>query len=376
MRVALIYPATDFDLQFHRDSLSNGLMSLAASVETDPTRQVNIFDRRHTLPLPPAEDYDRYDVIGFTAMSMQVLHAIALVQELRRRGYRGRIVFGGPHATVACEHLKTVPEIDAIFLGEGEESFPAYLSHLEGRESRLGRLWMRDAGGCWQYPGDLDFVDDLDRLPWPARHKFAQVLRKKKFINVLTARGCPYNCNFCQPSKRILFGKRVRRRSPANIFAEIQQALREYGITAFSIDDDTFTFDERALKEFCDLVAPLGLLWSCQSRSDISKETLIAMKGAGCWLVFVGVESGSQRHARPYGKEEPRRDEPRLHRMVSGDWNQDLVQHHPGLSGRNGRGHATDPPLRGNRETDPRLRESSDPFPGNLSLGPKSGRRP
>ena len=295
MRIALVYPATEFDMQHHRDSLANGLLCLASAVETAPGRQVDIFDSRHTQAIPDPKDFDRYDVVGFTAMSMQSLHAIDLAKQIRQRGYRGRIVFGGPHATVATEHLKTIPEIDAIFLGEAEATFPAFLSSLEGKDSPLGRVWIRGGDGGWRYPGEYPFVDDLDSLPWPARHKFGEFIRKSRFINILTSRGCPFNCNFCQPSKRILFGKRVRRRSVGNIASEIEDCVRRFDANSFSIDDDTFTFDERAVLEFCGRIQGKGLFWSCQSRSDISRDTLTAMKNAGCWMMFVGVESGSQR---------------------------------------------------------------------------------
>lgn len=251
MRIALVYPATDFDMQFHRDSLAKGLLFLASTIERDPDRQVDIFDSRHTQALPDPKDYGKYAVIGVTAMSMQALHAIELVKQLRANGYRGKIAFGGPHATVATDHVKSIPEIDAIFLGEAEISFPAYLSALERKEAPLGRAWLRDDAGAWEYTGDCPFVDDMDELPWPARYKFGEFIRKSRFINIFTSRGCPFNCNFCQPLKRILFGKRVRRRSVDNIVAEIDDSIARFQINSVSIDDDTFTFNERAVLDFC-----------------------------------------------------------------------------------------------------------------------------
>jgi radical SAM superfamily enzyme YgiQ (UPF0313 family) len=110
-----------------------------------------------------------------------------------------------------------------------------------------------------------------------------------------TSRGCPYECKYCQPTKKILFGRKVRRRSTGNILAEIEDAVRRYQITRFAIDDDTFTFSKRAVLEFAEAVKPLHLNWSCQSRSDIDRETLVAMRDAGCDLIIVGAESGSQR---------------------------------------------------------------------------------
>jgi len=323
MRIAFVYPATQFDIAHHKDSLPNGLLSLIAVLERDHGRNVDLFDARFGPALPGPE----YDVVGFTCMSMQISHSMQLVDELRAGGFAGKLIFGGPHASVAPEHLMSNPHIDAVFIGEAERTLPEYLRWLEGdTDAKLARLWRRREPGdphgvieqktrlkpCasigamksadelaeeWVYEEGDDplYVADLDTLPFPARHKLGFRIRETRFINMFAARGCPFNCNFCQPTKRILFGNAVRRRSPENIVAEIDDAVQRFGITGFSIDDDTFTFNRKSVLRFCELIEPYNMPWSCQSRSDIDEDVLEAMRKAGCWLVFVGVESGSQR---------------------------------------------------------------------------------
>ncbi|MBN1476581.1 radical SAM protein [Candidatus Sumerlaeota bacterium] len=295
MRVAFIYPATDFDQEYHAEALPMGLLYLTAVLERDQLAEIDLFDSRHGDALPSPSRLSEYDVIGFTAMSMQVTHALRLAQWIRDSGYRGKIVFGGPHASVASDHLRGQPALDAIFIGEAEETFPAYLRHLSDEEVTLGRTWIRDGSGEWVFHPGSCFVGDLDQLPFPAREKYRDLTARCRFINMTTTRGCPFQCNYCQPTKEILFGKRVRRRSVDNILAEIEDARRRFGIDSFSIDDDTFTFHRATVQEFCERIAPLGLRWSCQSRSDIDRETLVAMRDSGCEMIFVGVESGSQR---------------------------------------------------------------------------------
>jgi radical SAM superfamily enzyme YgiQ (UPF0313 family) len=302
MRIALIYPATDFDRRYHAEALPIGLLYLAACVEQRRGAVVDLYDARHGPALPDPARIHEYDLVGFSAMTTQISRALALTTQLRQAGYRGPIAFGGPHASVAPDHLKSQPGIDAVFIGEAEETFPAYLDYLEGRPHELARVWLRDASSEWQYHAGERFVQDLDSLPFPAREKCGDLTARTKFINLTTTRGCPFQCNYCQPTKEILFGRKVRRRSVDNIVAEIDDAVRRFAITRFAVDDDTFTYHEPTVLEFCDRIRPTGLLWSCQSRSDISLPTLERMRDSGCEALFVGAESGSRRILDRMGK--------------------------------------------------------------------------
>lgn len=294
MRVAFVYPATEFDKKYHAEALPTGLLYLTAVAEQRGA-QVDLFDSRHWNAIPDAPHVNDYDLIGFTAMSMQVPRALSLVRKVRRSGYKGPIAFGGPHATVATDHLKQQSGIDAIFIGEAETTFPAYLDWLDGKPTKLERIWTRNGNSEWTFhPGEY-YVENLDDLPFPARYKYADQIRQRRFVNLLTARGCPFDCTYCQPTKRMLFGNRVRRRTTPSIIAELHDCVDKFAIDHFFIDDDTFTFNRRNVLEFCEAVKPLGLPWGCQTRSDIDRDTLVAMRAAGCIRVNVGVESGSQR---------------------------------------------------------------------------------
>ena len=295
MKIAFIYPASPFDQKALGNVLPSGILYLTSMAEMRYGAQVDVYDARHGRPFPPPERLNDYDLIGFTGMSLQVSHALGLVKKVRKTGFKGGIVFGGPHASVAPEHLQTQEGIDAIFTGEAEESFIEYLNYLEGRKHRLFRVWIRKPGTGWKfYPGE-SFIENLDSLPFPAREKYGDLPERLGFINMTTTRGCPFQCRYCQPSREILFGKRVRRRSVENIIAEIEDGIKKYRITRFSIDDDSFTYNKREILKFCEAIKPYGLKWSCQSRSGIDRETLITMRDAHCDLILVGVESGSQR---------------------------------------------------------------------------------
>ena len=154
MKIAFIYPATQFDLEYHAAALPIGLLYLTAVAEARGM-DVDIFDIRHGKQLPDSSQLNSYDVIGFTAMSMQVTHALDLAGQLRANGFQGNIIFGGPHASVAADHLKQQKIIDAIFVGEAEETFMQYLAYLQGKPHELQRIWLRQKDGQWLwYPGD------------------------------------------------------------------------------------------------------------------------------------------------------------------------------------------------------------------------------
>ena len=295
MRIAFVYPALQFDVEHHFEALPIGLLYLTAVVEKEYGTSVDIYDSRYGPALPELSTANQYDVIGFTAMSMQINHALRLARKLKDGGFRGKLVFGGPHASVAPDHLKQQSFIDAIFVGEAECTFPEYLHFLESKPHRLQRVWVRNGNGEWSGHGGNDFIKDLDSLPLPAREKFEERVKSFGMINMTTTRGCPFHCNYCQPTKRILFGKAVRRRSVDSMMAEIEDAIDKFDIHRFSIDDDTFTFNKCVVVDFCERVKPLWLQWTCQSRSDIDRETLERMHEAGCEMIYVGVESGSQR---------------------------------------------------------------------------------
>lgn len=293
MKIALIYPAEKVDKKVLPDCLPMGILYLAAVAEKIYGASVDIYDGRQGEPYPSPSKLNDYDLIGFTSLTMQITHALRIGSEFKKRKYAGKIIFGGPHASVVPDHLIKQSCVDAVFIGESELSFIEYLKYLEGKPHNIERVWIREKD--WKFYKGTSFIDNLDSLPFPLREKYGDLPSRIEFVNMTTSRGCPFQCNYCQPTKEILFGKKVRRRSIQNIIDEIQDVIKKYKIKKFSIDDDTFTFLKSYVMEFCDAVKPLNLKWICQSRTDIDRETLITMKNSGCELMIVGAESGSQR---------------------------------------------------------------------------------
>ena len=111
-----------------------------------------------------------------------------------------------------------------------------------------------------------------------------------------TARGCPSSCAYCLAP--IISGKKVRRRSPKSVVAEMTECFEKYGIDSFFMKADTFTIDAEWTRSFCDALdeSPIGgkVRFVANSRAKpLDEDLLERMRKSGCDLVAFGFESGS-----------------------------------------------------------------------------------
>jgi len=217
------------------------------------------------------------------------------------------IVMGGGHATFCYEDILIEGSpVNIVVLGEAESTLLELVARLSS-----GEEWRSISGLAFRRNGTITVttprksLDDLDRLPLPARYLDRSVGLdldlQSEFI--VTTRGCPSTCYFC--SSPDFWGRKVRFRSPGAIVEEIQYIRQKYGQIYFSIRDDTFTADRRRVLEFCSLLQKqeVNILWNCQSRvTAIDEELVIEMKRAGCECIQLGVESGSPRILQQLGK--------------------------------------------------------------------------
>jgi len=205
------------------------------------------------------------------------------------------------HRQMLAEHS----QVDFILRGEFEYT----LRDLARTLADAGDL-AAVTGLSYRHNGDVRVNSDrplemeLDRFPFPDRTIVpnsdyrSAVFEGGTPTTMITSRGCPAYCTFCLWPET-LYGHRFRARSAANVVDEIQQVVEEYGVDEISFDDDTFTFGRKRLMEMMRLIRERGLhkhvRWRCQSRVDtVDRESLIAMRDAGCNYIYFGIESGSQ----------------------------------------------------------------------------------
>jgi len=196
------------------------------------------------------------------------------------------------------EALTLYPELDCVLRGEYEQTV-AEIGQGKPLAEIAGVTW-RDPEGAIHRNPDRPFTDDLDTIPFPARHlaNNALYLRRDNLqmqTTIVTNRGCPHSCVYCLAP--IVSGKKNRYRSTDNVVAELEECVRKYNIRNFLFRSDLFTQNKAWVIELCQKIIDrkLDIEWASNSRVDtINAEVLGWMKKAGCWIIAFGVESGNQ----------------------------------------------------------------------------------
>ena len=208
----------------------------------------------------------------------------------------------------------TVPEIlpkDAAFVDfiarhEYDYTLPEVAEALEGKRALsdvLGISYVEN-GELKENP-DRPYIQNLDELPFVSE-VYKKYLDIEDYfyahvsfptVSIFSSRGCPSKCFYCMYSQ-VMFGKAYRKRSAKNLFEECQYIVKNFpNVKEILIDDDNFSVDQKNVQEFCQLMIDhkLPLKWVVQCRVNLKYETMVLMKKAGCRLVVVGYESGSQK---------------------------------------------------------------------------------
>lgn len=241
-------------------------------------------------------------LVGITSTTPLIPEALRSAEAVRRVS-DAYIVLGGPHATfMHNEILRENASIDFIVKGEGEYTVLDLYRTLRtgGDLAAVDGIVYRLGGDRIVENPDRPPVEDLDALPYPARHlvpsdNYRVFDDNLAVATMICSRGCPMQCSFCASSA--LHGKRVRRRSTGDVVEEIRQIQDNLRISAIGFMDDTFTLYPRWVEEFCREVIEqdLGIEWGCTARVDrINRSLMDLMKKAGCHTLFFGVESGDQ----------------------------------------------------------------------------------
>jgi radical SAM superfamily enzyme YgiQ (UPF0313 family) len=248
------------------------------------------------------------DVLGISATTISINNGARIAAAVKAVLPHVTTVVGGPHVSAVPEAtLAAFPEFDYGISGEGEIAFFALLDALaSGTPTRdiLGVVG-RDASGAVHASCRAPYLDDLDSLPFPAwdvlgdafPHRFGPSIfnyRCTPVATLVTSRGCPFSCTFCDRSTS---GKLGRYHSVEYVM-EMCRMLAARGARHVIFYDDLFTVKKKRVIELCEALvrAKLPFTWSCNSHPNLlDLDTMKLMKRAGCWQIAYGVESGSQR---------------------------------------------------------------------------------
>ena len=267
--------------------------------------------------LPPRELAARaraggYGLVGFFAIYVNREQLLACVGEIRR-AVGVPVVVGGPDCFNDEAYLRA--GVDLVVRGEGELTLLELVERLERGAPLDDVLGLsRLVGGELVRNADRPFITDIDSLPFPDRshypitvwHDYMDFNMRKPFATLITSRGCPYGCEFCDSPS--LWQRRVRQRSPANVLAEIDALVTENGVRYLLFSDDIFGISFEWQKEFCEALAArrYDLGYFCLIHPLVygqhAEERMDLLARSGCRTFHLGVQSASEDVLRISGR--------------------------------------------------------------------------
>lgn len=245
-------------------------------------------------------------VLGVYANLMTRRNVIEILRVAREAGWK--TVVGGPEpGAYIREYLDEGADI--VVLGEGEATMEELLCARQRNSWPFADLrkisgvaFLNDQGAVEQ-TAPRQQLADLDSQPWPARNavdisRYVRTWREahgQGSLSFITARGCPYHCRWCSHQ---VFGKTHRRRNPQRVVDEVEWLLSTYDPDMVWIADDVFTIHHGWLRQYAAEMRrrSLKIPFECISRADrLNSEAVDLLADLGCFRVWIGSESGSQR---------------------------------------------------------------------------------
>jgi anaerobic magnesium-protoporphyrin IX monomethyl ester cyclase len=250
------------------------------------------------------------EVVGFKVFSKDVEGISKQVSIVHKELPESKILIGGCHPSgVLDEIFDDFPEADFAFIGEAENSFPAFLNYIDSKESYKnipGLIYRNSDDNVHHTP--QEFIEDLDALGFPAwdlidprifpHATHGSLAKSFPIAPIIATRGCPYRCTFCAVKNTM--GHKIRSHSVEYVLEEIGMLYKDYGIREFHFEDDTFTSKKDFVIKICEGIMSrnMKIFWSCPNgvRIDtLDDELLTVMKKSGCYAFSVGIESGSEK---------------------------------------------------------------------------------
>ncbi len=230
------------------------------------------------------------DTIGISCLFNVIPFLLPALKKIKAEHPEKTIILGGPGPSSTAEKLvERFPFIDVVVKGEGELTAVDLAKGLPYKDVK-GIVY--NTGTIVTTP-EQERIRNLDELPFPAYEKvdFSQY----DHTGVITARGCPYHCTFCEVAP--LWGYHTEQRSVTNVVAEIKMLYKKYGVTTLHINDDTFVLNRKWVEDFCHTlkVEGIDITWRSLGRINLMDRNLLAkMADAGCIGIQYGIESGSE----------------------------------------------------------------------------------
>ena len=230
------------------------------------------------------------------------------------------VVVGGAHASTFPDLVLKDTNVDVVSHYEGEETFLEVVRAIESKKgfANVKGISYRENGVIIKN-SPREFIEDLDTIPFPARHLVNMDLylddepsifgMRAPATTFITSRGCPQSCVFCT-IKTVWDDMNFRSRSPKNVVDELEQLHANYGIEEFYWMDDAAGTSKKRLIAICDEIIErkLDIKWTTPNGIAhwyLDEQVLDKMKAAGCYRVTFGIESANLETRKYVGKPFP-----------------------------------------------------------------------
>jgi len=276
-----------------------GILYLASVLEKNGF-EVKVIDLNIVPETSLWQEVRNTQVIGISMLSYVRSQGYRIINELNRLYPEKKIVLGGAFPASISNVLLARYPINAIVAGEGEQAFLQLCKRWQNNEVVERKIYSCN-------------LMDINSIPFPAWHhsnfdywtmQIAKtrpnweingvIIGKARWSPIIASRGCFGRCTFCNAFKH--WNYKIRFRSGKSLVDEIEQLVIKHNVTLFSFDDDAFPINKQQCLDFCNEIKKRGLkiAWKADTRADrMDKEMLIQMKEAGCFMLAIGIESGS-----------------------------------------------------------------------------------
>ncbi len=231
-------------------------------------------------------DTNHFDVLGlgFVAGYYQYSKILNICEAINQSKDRPYVVLGGYGPSPVPEFFLEKTGADCVIVGEGECSLLATVESLA-------------TGWGLHTVVRGEPLRDLDTIPFPLydllpmeyylnQKPFLNMFPTDRFLPMITSRGCPYSCNFCQKQTH-----NIRYRSAQNVAEELGKYVVDYGVSFIQFWDELFVSSEKRTYALTRAIMPFDIHYWCTARVNIVNRDILAMlKESGCVYIDYGIE--------------------------------------------------------------------------------------
>lgn len=242
----------------------------------------------------------KIELFAISCLMNSFKNTIKLCESLKHHFSESKIVLGGKIAALEPEFIFRNIKTDYVIKGEGEVAIIELIEMLEGKRSieEVQGLAYKDESGKICFNGVSRPINDVSDYLIPIESFDMKKYISKETVqspnlsstNMISSRGCPFSCAFCNNSKNP--DKRMRYYDLNKLGKQWDHLIKNFGLKHITFNDDIFTVNKERTKKICKLLKNKGLSFSCSTRLDCLDEELIKiLDDSGCKYLCIGIES-------------------------------------------------------------------------------------